>query len=83
MGDGKMSRIGKKKVNGQTYTGIKPLRVEIPLKTAGEWQPIFFIESKLFYSFTDWALFLFCLLNLCSHLSNHKICRLLKFATWF
>jgi len=30
MGYGKMGRIEKKKVNGQTYTGIKPLQVEIP-----------------------------------------------------
>jgi len=35
MGYGKMNRIKKKrkKVNGQTYTRIKPLRVEVPLKT--------------------------------------------------
>jgi len=50
----------KKKVNGQTYTGIKLSGLKShwrPCIILGEWQPIFFIESKLFHSFTDWAHF--------------------------
>jgi len=50
-----------KKVNGQTYTGIKLSGLKShwrPFIILGEWQPFFLIESKLFHSCTDcWLLF--------------------------